>query len=264
MSALRIGQLRGLGKIEFKPSGWEVLAPWTSWTRMKAEEQQLKTERQIATAQQQADIEAKKREEARLAAARAAAQARTDELLKSVEGEASAIAQLVDEIRALLSQPFFAGTAAEQDAQRELAELETAVVQVQASFNVDSEDPDKLYADAAGARTAMRAIRSRVQGLKNKLEAALEAERAERQRQAELARQQAEAATRAAAEARRLEQERIAQAQLAARLRAQQAKLDEVKRIRELEALIEEEKRLLSAAQRELQIALSKPQEGRY
>lgn len=161
-----------MGKISFKPSGWEVLAPWATHARMKAEKRELKRQAaESAQEQQRLNLEEQRRREQEEAEFQAKHKAVTDlrakvvAKLQQLEAQAEEATQLVIQIRELSEDPALHDVNLEViDA--DLIEMEKAVIAVQAGtvVNTGSLDTKVLaqgWADAQSGLIAMRAVTAR-------------------------------------------------------------------------------------------------------
>jgi len=222
---MRFNGLSGLGADPGKIQPLEVLAPWTTLFRSKAEKRKQKQELEVARA---AYAREQKEQEARLAKdekeflARDAFRQKVENKLDEIEKEAQVTAKSIEDVRELAADPALQGeTDLLEKIEADLAGLEAALVEIQSATAIDAgtldtEELAQSHADAQAALLAIRAVRGRATGMvdllkKRKEQLKVDAITAERMRRE---------AQEAAEAARRREEFAIRQADLLASSKA--------------------------------------------
>jgi hypothetical protein len=260
MSFLELSGLGGKSSRLFKPSGWEVLAPWATHARMQAAEREQKRE-QFVTLQEQERIKTKaaherEQDERRFAAA-VALQEKVVAKLEQLEQEAKRATSVVLKIRETAQDPVLSGDPNLEDLELVLVDMEKAVITIQAGTVVDTATFDTAqlaagYSDAQAGLVAMRSVAARGQGALKALEGRI------KELKDEQIRMQLAAAARADQIAAQQRQDRqLADQQAAARAEAvaregRLARRDLMSRILEVDRELSKEKRRRSALKVEL------------
>lgn len=267
--------LRGLGADPGKIQPIEVLAPWTTLFRSKAEKRQQKNQQTLALmaqAEEQKAHAAALAEDEKTFLAREQFRQRVENKLDEIDKEAQATAREIANVRELAADPELQGQ--EDLLQQTLADLngfEAALVEVQAATAIDAgtldtEELAQSFADGQAALLAIRSIRGRAAGMVDMLtkrrqqlrDQAIEDKRALReateraafdQRRAETAVREAELA----AAARATEQEQKQRAQIMQAVFSLDSEID--KEQRAIQRLRAELDSLHLAAQRKQQQA---------
>jgi transcriptional regulator of met regulon len=253
----------GMGKLKFKPSGWEVLAPWTTHARMKAEKRELQRQEKISMQEQQRiNLEEQRRRDQETAEFQSREKAVADlrakvvAKLQDLEAEAAQTTQFVVKIRELSQNPALRGVELE-GLEAELIEMEKAVIAIQAGtvVNTGSFDTGELsqgWADAQAGLLAMRTVTARALKAIKSLEEEVKARNDEqiRMKLAEAAR--VERAATEARERRQLEEQRMAENAWRAAEAARKARRDLTGQILEVDRELVKEKRRLGALRVEL------------
>jgi hypothetical protein len=257
------GGLSGKSSSLYKPSGWEVLAPWTTKARMEATEREQKREFYITHQEQQriGAAEAQKLQQEKQQ--RASEQKALEDLrtrvilnLQQLEDEAVRTTDFVVKIRELSQDPELRGVNLEEiDA--DLVEMEKAVVAIQAGtvINTGTFDTDELakgLSDASSGLVAMRTVTARAIRALKALEQEIQFQKDEQIRQdlAEVAR--AERAATEARKQRQLEDQRRSENEWRAAEAARKMRRDLMGQILEVDRELSNEKRRLGNLRVEL------------
>lgn len=254
---------RTLGGVSFKPSGWEVLAPWTTKARMEAEEREQKRQK-LVTKEEQKRLEREQalehEQERRRAQAAADLQDQIKAKIQQVENSALTAAEEMEAARELAVSPELQGDPILDDLEEQIADMEQAVVQIQAGTVVDVATFDThalavSYSDAQAAFVAMEAIRNRAEALVQALQERIDQLKKERIRVEQLRRERERAAERERRRAEQREQQRQRMAKLRAEEAARRQRMQIMKQVRQLDQAILEEKRALRRLRSEVEEA---------
>lgn len=177
--------------------------------------------------------------------------------IQEIEEQASRSAALMEEIRKSGSHPLLAGDPILGAAESEIAELETIVVEVQASTIVDpaTSDTEQLavgYSNAQSALVAMQTVYSRARGIAEGLASRINTLRIEQARAERARNEQVVLMAQATRRAEQAERDRVAREARGLRAEERQRRVALIQRLRDLEGEILREKRLLRQAQSEL------------
>lgn len=177
--------------------------------------------------------------------------------LRELEKSAIESADVMENAREIASQPLLAGDPVLGKVDREIAELETAVIQIQAGTIVDTGtfDTQELavsYSNAQSAVVAMDAVLGRAKGIVEDLALRLRDLKAEHARAERTRKEQALLMIQETKRAEQAERERVAREARNLREEERQRRVALIQRLRELEGEILREKRRLRQAKSDL------------
>jgi hypothetical protein len=256
MSSLRY---HGLG------GGWDtltaVLAPWTAKESYDTAKRTSRREDAIARAEQRRiDLEQQQASvvEQQKFQALADLQIKVASKLDQLEEQAEIATSVVLKIREAATAPILQGSKILEELEVALADMEKAVIAIQAGTVVDTASFDSAilsesYSNAAAALIAMKTVTSRGFGIQKDLEAKIQDLRDEQIRLQLAEERAAEERAVAARRERQLEEQRRADQAARVADAERQHRRDIMARVLALRAELAQEKRALSAARTELE-----------
>lgn len=239
----------------------EVFAPWQTYMREKGEEKKREQEHEFAMERTAAERAAAASAEQQRIAMEALEQRndRLNGILSEVDAETAEIVRIVEKIRRLArSEDFESHPDFVSSAMKEIGDWEAGLVSVQAAGRgvVGSTDMAELAEGIAQANQALyvvRAVRARAVALEKKFASKAKEIQQEKVRLEQLRRQQKLLKEQEARAFARLEEERRFEMRQVAAQTAREARMEEMKRLNEVELQIARERRLLASARAELE-----------